>query len=266
MSELSKLKELYVSKIGNNSFDGSYTDLVDKYFSEEDPDKRDIYISQIIVHCWPALEKMCYKQSNEVLSEVDCYDIFMDSLQYVLEKRVWNNPESSIYKDKDAVLKCMYVVTNSRRKGYFTAQNRHKRKVNQFPLSLDSLSEEFQEGYFSPVFEKYNFERGWESKFISRLWEKKLYVSAIILDIILNLDVFEGDSISKKKIKKYVKNFDLSCYNSFIERYKLDSDEFVYNDCIQELTDKTIYAYIDSALNLFKTSDMLQEIKQENVN
>ena len=156
--------------------------------------------------------------------------------------------------------------TESRRKNFFIAQNRQKRQVNQQPISLDTLSEEFQEGYFSSIIETYNFERGWEKRFITSLWEKQLYISAVIFDVILNLDIFDDDGIDKKKIKKYIKNISKKSYNAFINKYGLKSDISVYDDYIKGIDDKVAYVYIDNAMQMFKRSEDLNKVREEIVN
>ena len=165
---LNDIKQNYISIAGAKLPSVSSIDLVDKYFLANTRDK-DYYLAQLILYCWPVLEKLFYKQTVKIMSEEECYDIFIDAFFYVIQHQVWKDENSSLYQDKDALLKAMYTTVESRRRNFFIAQNRQKRQVNQFPLSLDGLSDEFQEGYFSPVSDSYNLDN------VSKLRDCLLY-------------------------------------------------------------------------------------------
>ena len=263
---LNDIKQNYISIAGAKLPSVSSIDLVDKYFLANTRDK-DYYLAQLILYCWPVLEKLFYKQTVKIMSEEECYDIFIDAFFYVIQHQVWKDENSSLYQDKDALLKAMYTTVESRRRNFFIAQNRQKRQVNQFPLSLDGLSDEFQEGYFSPVSDSYNLDKGWSIKYIRYLWENKLYVTTIIFYLLLTFDVYTSDNkINVKKIKKMLKYFDLMCYNNFINTYRLkDKNHEIYDKYIKNMSDVTIYQYIQSAFTLFHNSDTLKYIYNNRV-
>ena len=118
-SKLAEYKEMYSQMVSKELEKIPILEVADLYSKEIDSYKKDMYAAALILNCWPALERLYYKQNKKILSETDCYDIFMDSFLYVIEKQVWNNESNSLYKDKDAILKSMYVVTESRRKNFF---------------------------------------------------------------------------------------------------------------------------------------------------
>lgn len=256
MTELEELKNNYA--LLANTVDVSNTsilEIADKYLNETDSFQKDKYAAVLMVYCWPALEKLYYKQNVKILSLVDCYDIFLDSFFYVMDKCVWKDENHSLYNDEDAILKAMYVLVESRRKNYFVSQNRQKRVANQYPVSLNTLSEEFQDGFFSPIMEKYNFNRGWEKEYVQLLWKDKLYITALIFDVLVNLDVFdEQERVNVKKIKKYIKNLSEMYYNGFIERYDLEDNGIIYDKYIKNVDDGRIYDYIYNAFSTFKRS------------
>ena len=258
---LDDIKQNYISMAGTKSSSTTPIELVDKYFSVDSHDKNQ-YLAQLILYCWPALEKLFYKQTVKVLSEEECYDIFIDAFFYVIQHQVWKDENSSLYQDKDALLKAMYTTVESRRRNFFVAQNRQKRQVNQFPISLDGLSEEFQDGYFLPVDDSYNIDKGWSVKYIYDLWEQKLYVTAVVFHLMLTCDVYtEDNKISNKKIKKLLKYFDKMCYNDFINIYGLkDTHGDIYDKYIKNMSDTMMYQYIQSAINMFQDSDTLKHI------
>ena len=261
---LDELKQNYLSVVDTKVSSLTPIELVDKYFSSDTPDKNQC-LAQLILYCWPVLEKLFYKQSMKVLSEEDCYDIFIDAFFYVIQHQVWKDENSSLYKDENALLKAMYTTVESRRRNFFVAQNRQKRQVNQFPVSLDGLSEDFQEGYFSPTTDSYDINRGWSKEYINNLWDNKLYVTSIVFHILLTCDVYdEDDNISYKKIKKLLKHFDDSCYNDFIHTYEIQDDEqLIYKKYVLSMSDSTMYDYIYSAMNLFHNSTILQNIYKD---
>lgn len=241
-------------------------EVADKYLEEIDKFKKEIYTAKLIIYCWPALEKLYYGQNVRIISLNDCYDIFLDSFFYVMDKCVWKDKSNKLYKDKDAILKAMYVLVESRRKNYFIAQNRQKRVVNQYPVSLDNLSDEFQEGYFSYISEHYSFNRGWEISFMNYLWDTKRYIGCLIFDIILNTDVVEEDGLNIKKIKKYIKNIDQEKYLDFLAIYDIiDIDLEIYHKYIKDLSDSMIYSYIYNTLSFFKTDTKLKKVVYNNV-
>lgn len=258
---LDELKQNYISLASTKPLSITPLELVDKYFSADDGEK-DYYLSQLILHCWPALEKLFYKQNMKVLSEEECYDIFIDAFFYVIQHQVWKDENSSLYKDEDALLKAMYTTVESRRRNFFVAQNRQKRQVNQFPVSLDDLYESFQDGYFSPVTDLYHIDKGWSIQYIKDLWGEGLYVSAVVFHLLLTCDVYtDTNEINIKKIKKLLKFFDDVCYNQFKHTYEIiDDGNVVYDKYIKNLSDDIAYQFIYSALYLFRTSDTLKNL------
>lgn len=267
-SEIEELKDMYVhlSDLIDTS-DLSNLELAEKYFHAKNSYVKDIYTAKLLVYCWPALEKLYYGQNVKLLSLNDCYDIFLDSFLYVMDKCVWKNSNNSLYQDEDAILKAMYVLVESRRRNYFVAQNRQKRIVNQYPVSLDNLSEEFQEGYFSNKMETYNFERGWDKKYIRSLWDEKKYITALIFNAIFNLNVFDGDEISFKKIKKSIKHMSKRHYTKFLKKYGIiDIELYIYYRYVKNISDDVLYSYIQTVLNNSKNDDVLKRIKENYVN
>lgn len=241
-------------------------EVADKYLEELDKFNKEIYTAKLIVYCWPALEKLYYGQNVRIMSLNDCYDIFLDSFFYVMDKCVWKDESNKLYNDEDAILKAMYVLVESRRKNYFIAQNRQKRVANQYPVSLDNLSDEFQEGYFSYISEHYNFNRGWEMSFMKYLWDNKRYVGCLIFDLILHADVIRNDGLDIKKIKKYIKNINKEKYLNFLDMYDIiDNNLEIYHKYIENLSDNMIYSYIDNTLVFFKTNIKLKKAVYNNV-
>lgn len=267
MTDLEELREPYKTLISTIDISTlTMLEVSDKYNSEQDIYKKDIYAAILVDYCWPALEKLFYNQTVFILSLTDCYDIFMDAFFYVMEKQVWHDPENILYNDKDAILKAMYVVVESRRKNYFISQSRQKRVVNQSPLSLDILSEDFQEGYFSSITETYNFDRDWDKKFIKSIWEEQKYITAIIFDILLNANVIDENKINTKRIKKIIKHLTQNSYLQFMQKYSIiDNDLYVYKTYIQNINLDNLENYIINALVEFKHSEILKEIKNNNV-
>lgn len=262
MSRLKELKSMFIEDA--NQIDDSELSVLDiaNMYSKNTSNKDDI-IAYLIVYTWPALEKLFYNQNNKVLSVEDCYDIFLDSLYYVLEKKVWNDKNSKLYNDKDALLKAMYTVVESRRINYFVAQNRDKRLANFEAISIDYLAQEYNLDSLLPS-TSLIYSSIYKEDLIDifkQAWVKKKYVWAVIFDIILNMDVIEKDSLNTKKIKKYIKNIDENYLINLKERYELnDSDIENSYDYLSNIEDSYIDAYIKNALQELRTHEKIKEI------
>lgn len=84
-----------------------------------------------------------YSQCKGHVPYEQCYDVLLDTINYVMKKRVWLNPESSLYNDPSAPDKAFHIVLK-RQKGILLASlNTDKRVANFNSLSVD----EFRENY-----------------------------------------------------------------------------------------------------------------------
>ncbi|WP_288266886.1 hypothetical protein, partial [uncultured Methanobrevibacter sp.] len=71
--------------------------------------------------------------------------ILLDTINYVLEKRTWENPESSLYNDKSAPDKAFHIVLKRQRGILLASLNADKRVANFNPLSIDGFHESYSD-------------------------------------------------------------------------------------------------------------------------
>ncbi len=81
----------------------SKEDLANLYFAyENDKTLKEIYFSCIVLKFWGMIGRMYISCKNMNVPIETCYDWLIDSLMYVLEKRVWKNPENKYYNHPSA--------------------------------------------------------------------------------------------------------------------------------------------------------------------
>lgn len=260
MNELEYIKSNYIECAKHVDIsDLSMLEVVDNMLSTCCEQDKDAYISHIILYTWPALEKLYFNQNKKIISVSDCYDIFLDSLYYILEKQVWKDKNNKLYKDEDALIKAIYVAVESSRKNYFTAQNRDKRIAN-FKAEYYDPTEEFLNGnYISKIYEKYNFNGDWINDVIKDLWKSKQYISAIILYMILNLDIFDGNEVLNiSKLKKYLRKINLEFLSMLSGKYKIDIEDS--KKYVLKIKDKNLDNYISSALKVLSGNQLLNDV------
>ena len=256
---LSKSKQYYnyyKDSSGNYMPELSLFELAMKYINK-DYNNENRCISEIIVRCWNVFDVMYYQRNpNMMIPLEDMHDIFLDSLCYILEKRVWLDKSNKLYNDKDAVIKSLYTVMESRRKNYLIAQFRQKRKLNTTSISIDFLKDKFQDGYFSKTVDNIEYNKSILQNIIVNKFNKKQYITAIILDAILNYNVFNSEGFDKRKLKKYLKNISIENIQLLNNRYNINIEK-----CpdIKDL-DKTIY----NVLNQLKMDEEIRNVVLDN--
>ena len=86
-----------------------------------------------------------YSSCNQHIPFDQCYDILLEAIDYVLRKRVWENPESSLYQDPAAPDKAFHVALNRQRDIKLKSLNAQKRQVNFGTISIDAAHDEYND-------------------------------------------------------------------------------------------------------------------------
>ena len=96
---LSEYKQLYEQKANQLGKwrNLSKSDLCYLYLQCKDKDKSEMYLAAIVYKVLNRAITYYSKQYFKLLSEEDCYDVIIQSILYVLDKKVWENPSSSLY-------------------------------------------------------------------------------------------------------------------------------------------------------------------------
>lgn len=177
----------------------------------------------------------CYIRSSQSLSIYDCYDLLVSAVQYVLDKQVWTDSNSSIYNDEKAIEKAICQYMSSRRCTYYQAMNRYKRKDGFRVFSLDELAEKYSDGVKVRddliVRDKYNFIL---TDYIKLLYKNKKYFTAYMVDNIINSNVFKTiepedepprEEFSKKRLASRLNELDDKYCIDFAYRYNMDTND-----------------------------------------
>lgn len=231
---LSELKEPFEQNIKLSKYEldkYSCNDIVSLYLSSSIMQDKNVYISYLIVKSWNLLQKIYYVNNNANLSCEECYDIFIQTLNYVISKHVWDNEDSSLFEDPNAFLKAMAITIQCRKKNFINAKFKYKRVANNNYLSLDSLQEDFQEGFFTPYEETYDeLVDSIIEKRIKYYFEKKKYISAFILEGILFYNLFDDNNdLDIKKLRKYLRHLDNNFCTYFSTKYLLNEKEVLHS-------------------------------------
>lgn len=260
---LSELKEPY-ERIDKKKLDSySCNEVVELYLSSSSDIEKNQCISYLICKAWNLVNNLYYKNNKMKLTCEECYDIFIQTLYYVVSNHVWTDEDSSLYNDKDAFMKAMAVTIESRKKNYVNSKFRHKRVANTMSYSLDSLEEDFQEGYFSQAEpENYDVITEQVEKRIQHYFKRKHYLAAFILESVIFNNVFTSDNeLDDRKLRKILRNIDNNFCEKFAEKYSLNPNEVKHSlvyfsqDNQDKLDAKIRYAFL-----LLKRDEIIKQI------
>lgn len=263
---LNELKEPFERNIKSSKYaldKYNCNDVVELYLSSSTIYDKNIYISFLILKAWNLLQKIYYTNNSINLTCEECYDIFIQTLNYVISKHVWDNVESSLYKDPEAFMKAMAITIQCRKKNYVNAKFKFKRVANNNYLSLDSLQEDFSEGFFTPYEERYEdiFDSLIEER-IKNYFNKKKYLASFILEGILYNNIFDSNNrLDDRKLRKYLRHIDNNFCKYFASKYELNEKEVLHslnyfkNDTQDKLDKKIQYSFIT-----LKHDDIIKQI------
>lgn len=244
-----ELKQPFLNIVGSidiNKYNAN--DVVMLYNQSDNSHDKNLYISILILKSWKILQSIYYKNNNANLSEEDCYEIFLETLDYVCTQSVWLNKDSTLYNDKDAFLKAMNTTIQCRKKNFINAKFRQKRFANYDTISLDVITDEYSDGYFTPYLPEYNFEEDEISNQIIRYFKSKDYITAFLLDSVINFNIFDDDNgmLDVRKLRKHLRHLDDNFCAYFSIKYGLKENEVLYSrkyfsNIPQSKLDKKLY-------------------------
>lgn len=261
---LGELKEPYEELLKACKFDidkYSSIEIANKYLECKESEK-DLYISALICKSWTVLQYLFYKNNTNLLSAEECYDIFIQTLYYVLKMQVWNDENNSLYQDKDGFVKAMSIAAQCRKKNYLHAQHRQKRLVNYNALSLEGIGEDCSDGYFTKYEEKYNLEEDKLSTVIRNYFKKKDYVTAFVLEGILNFNLYTIETdFDIRKLRKYLRHINDSFCKLFSFKYNVSLEEVLHSRIYFEgLTQEKLDESIDKSISKLKNNKTIRQM------
>lgn len=213
-----------------------------------------MYLAAIIYKVLNRATTYYSKQYFKLLSEEDCYDVIIQSILYVLDKKVWENPSSSLYGNKQAPEIAINMKIKSSFMNECCAKNRQKRKVNIESLSLDSLEEESPDGYFLPYYDKDVITNLYIKNLVKKYFGNKDYLNAFILDGIVNNNSFTKVEGNQKfcvgKLHSSIDKIDKAYCKSFSENYEISCNDV--EDSLQYIKNISVSSFNKTLRRLFK--------------
>lgn len=138
---LKSYKEL-ANTVNWKSYDKN--ELFYKYIEHENDELRDGFYAGIVCRFWGYSGRI-YNQCNKHVPFEQCYDVLIDTINYVLKKRVWENPESSLYQDPAAPDKAFHIALKRQRSILLANLTAQKRQSNFNTLSIDGAYEDYKD-------------------------------------------------------------------------------------------------------------------------
>lgn len=255
LSEFRKSYEYVANQIPNwNQLSKSelcyrYVDLKDHNDS-----KADIYLSGLIAKFLKKAEVDYNLQPYKVITEENYYDLVVESIMYVLDKRIWDNPDSKLYHKSDSPEIAINMCLKSNKVNLYVYLQRDKRKLNQGIISLDGIQENASEGYFIPYEDEDISAELYIKNLVKDYFQHKNYLDAFILDAVFNRDVFSDKNntveFNQAKLRSAIKSIDESYCKFFSRYYNIDLQEV--KDSLKYVVNLT-YTKLDTSINkLFK--------------
>lgn len=236
--------------------------------NEDNPQLYNAYFAAIQCKYWSLIAK--YHSSCGGLVEPEtCRDWLIDTIMYALEHRRWEDEDSTIYNDPNGPDKAINTKMKCMKINQYQYSNRKKRKDAFGTVSLDELSEMFNDsntGLLDTTSDDSRQEMDIK-EFIKSLFQKKDYFMAYMLDAILNANVFEDDRssyttvFSAKRLSKFMRRLTDDYCLQFAERYEVDADVAVHSLVyFQKLNIKKVNRKIEFNLHKLKHDPFILEL------
>ena len=119
-------------------------ELFKNYIEHENDGQRDAYFSGLMCKVWGYIGRL-YVQCNKHVPIEQCYDILINTINYIVKKRVWEDENSTLYGNPKAPEMAFKVVLKRERGILLSNLNTDKRRSNFNSLSIDSLREEYND-------------------------------------------------------------------------------------------------------------------------
>lgn len=220
---LDEIKAVYQETADNllpNWKEMNKNDLIKIAANLDNGPEKDGYISAIMLNYWNKITKYHYKCSM-VTSPEDIHSWLVIALTYALDNKPWENPKSSIYGDKNGPDKVVNTAMESRRLTFYQQLNRYNRKINSNLLSLDTLTESYNDMFAPMYYDNHDYEI---NEYVIDYFNKKDYFMAFLIDAIMYEDVMTPD-LNIKKLSYHFRNFDESFYHRFSVKYLISVDD-----------------------------------------
>ena len=178
--------------------------------------ERDSYVSAIMLRYWNKISRF-YSKCKLVATPEDVHMWLTMAVLYALDNKPWENPNSSIYGDKNGPDKVVNRVMECRRITFYQQLNRYNRKINSAILSLDSLTDDFKD-MVTPIYEDSILIE--ISDLVSSKFNQGEHMMAFIIDAIIRHGLKNTES-DYKKFVTYLRKMNESFCTEFSGIYDL---------------------------------------------
>ena len=223
-------------------------DLFFEYIKHENDPLAENFYAGIVCRYWGYSGRV-YNQCNKHVPFEQCYDVLIDTINYVLKKRVWENPESSLYQDPTGPDKAFHIALKRERSILLSNLTAYKRKTNFNTLSIDEMQEEYDdaaEGLFNIADDSDVINR--EEFTLINYIKGKNSLQVILLD-----QVCFGEWNSLKNIITKIKNIKDDEYPYYSKYYGLDNLD--YRKALLEIkksNNKKLYSELQKILYIVR--------------
>lgn len=242
-------KELYESSANlylTNWRTINKNDLIREAVNYKNSSKFDSFISAIMLRYWGKMTAY-YHRCKLVATAEDVHMWMTQAVMYAVNNHPWDNPDSSIFEDKNGPDKVVNRVFESKRLTFYQQLNRYNRKINSLILSLESLTEDMSDIYTPMCEDEHTFIM---DDLIIRAFEEKDYFFAFLIDAIIT----EGYKVEgkNKRLISHLKHLNDHC-DIFAGRYDLNINSVIRaSTYITRLDRPTIGYKITTTLNDIK--------------
>jgi len=186
-----------------------------------------------------------YTKCNKNIPFEECYDILIDTINYLLDKHVWDNPESSLYNDPKGPEKAFHFVLKRQLNVLLMKKNSDKQKASFKALSIDDIHDKYQDaadGLFNLSSSESNINLHEYINNMPSLFEK------VILDMICFSQWKTLTSIANR-----IKYITLDNFNYYHENYQCSENDYKQLlETLSKMTQKEILIEIKKRLFLLK--------------
>lgn len=204
--------------------DYSNSDLFFNCIKHEHEPEYENWLAALQCRYWGHIGRM-YTQCQRHVPIEDCFDTIYEAIVYTLEKRVWENPNSSIYNDPKGPDKAMHMAIKRQKNVLLSKYNAYRRQSNFNTLSLDNFKEDYNdagEGWLRDS--KKGEQEDALFYFVSSYFKGESYLEGIILDAICYSN---NRTYDKKQVVSYIRDVSLKDYNYYKEDYGADRTIFI---------------------------------------
>ncbi len=180
----------------------------------------------------------------------------MDAMKYTLDKRVWEDPKSSLYNDPKGPDKAMHMALKRQKNVMLSRYNAYRRQSNFNTLSLDGYRDDYNdagEGWLVDIHETEKQDKLYY--FISSYFTGESYLEGIMLDAICYSN---SRTYDKKQVIAFIRDVSLRDYEYYKHDYGADKQVFIktLND-IANMSSKYLNVQLKKLLYNLRTKEFM---------